>query len=512
MMEQIPQDELSKDPDEVFMLQESIGEGSYGVVYKSIHSSSGTVVAVKRMLINPNETSTKDIQQTIKEICILQQCKHPNVVKYFASYFKEQELWIVMEYCGAGSVADILRVLDDTMTEAHMSAVLEGTLLGLRYLHTEKKIHRDIKAGNILLDKNGVAKLGDLGVVGELHTSQTRRNTVIGTPFWMAPEVISAAEEGGYDVKADIWSLGITVIEMAEGRPPLADVHPMRAIFMIPAKPPPTFSEPDKWGQPLQNFLGLCLLKDPNERASASKLLETAFIKSSLGSRALLDLIERVDAAKASQDAKNSDREENFASDAEDTGTMVPSSLNGNSDATMVLDGTMKVAEMGTGVQERRNPRDNTMVMDHTMVVLDDSVSGDDTVMIDGTGVNYIGDDFEGTGVQQRAGSGNTDQQPEFMKHMKAQDENDDNHKQTETSPWPAYNNSMPAHKLETILQQIKDDMASEISKVKNKYKAKRSLIEQAIMLKKKTADSRSKSDTKADLSDLNDQFKKVSV
>merc|ERR1719483_1479106 len=169
-----------------------------------------------------------------------------------------------------GSVSDIMRLRKKTLTEEEIATVLSDTLKGLEYLHLRKKIHRDIKAGNILLNNEGHAKLADFGVAGQLTDTMAKRNTVIGTPFWMAPEVI---QEIGYDCVADIWSLGITALEMAEGKPPYGDIHPMRAIFMIPTKPPPSFRKPDKWSPAFIEFVSRCLVKNPDSRATASELL-----------------------------------------------------------------------------------------------------------------------------------------------------------------------------------------------------------------------------------------------
>ncbi|GMT34263.1 hypothetical protein PFISCL1PPCAC_25560, partial [Pristionchus fissidentatus] len=263
-------DDLQKQPEEVFDIVSKLGEGSYGAVHKAIHKATGHILAVKKV---PVDT---DLQEILKEISIMQQCDSKYVVKYYGSYFKNSDLWIVMEYCGAGSISDIMRLRRKTLTEIEISAVLRDTLKGLRYLHLLKKIHRDIKAGNILLNTQGHAKLADFGVAGQLTDTLAKRNTVIGTPFWMAPEVI---EEIGYDTKADIWSLGITAIEMAEGRPPYADIHPMRAIFMIPTKPPPTFKKPEEWSEPFQRFIHACLVKEPDSRKSAADLLQEDFVK-----------------------------------------------------------------------------------------------------------------------------------------------------------------------------------------------------------------------------------------
>ncbi|KAJ1367890.1 Serine/threonine-protein kinase cst-1 [Parelaphostrongylus tenuis] len=285
---------LNKQPEEVFDIVGKLGEGSYGSVHKAIHRESGHTLAIKKV---PVDT---DLQEIIKEISIMQQCDSKYVVKYYGSYFKNSDLWIVMEYCGAGSVSDIMRLRRKTLTEREMSAVLRDTIQGLRYLHDLKKIHRDIKAGNILLNTEGQAKLADFGVAGQLTDTMAKRNTVIGTPFWMAPEVI---EEIGYDTKADIWSLGITAIEMAEGRPPYADIHPMRAIFMIPTKPPPTFKKPDEWSEEFNDFIKQCLVKKPEDRKTASQLVEHAFTANAPGPEVLQAIIR--DASEIQLNNKN---------------------------------------------------------------------------------------------------------------------------------------------------------------------------------------------------------------
>ncbi|KAH9635730.1 hypothetical protein HF086_013838 [Spodoptera exigua] len=268
-LKKLSEESLTRQPEEVFDIICKLGEGSYGSVYKALHKESGQVLAIKQV---PVDT---DLQEIIKEISIMQQCDSPYVVKYYGSYFKNTDLWIVMEYCGAGSVSDIMRLRKKTLSEDEIATILCDTLKGLEYLHRRRKIHRDIKAGNILLNTEGHAKLADFGVAGQLTDTMAKRNTVIGTPFWMAPEVI---QEIGYDCVADIWSLGITALEMAEGKPPYGDIHPMRAIFMIPTKPPPSFREPDQWSPEFIDFVSQCLVKNPEERATAEYLLTHEFI------------------------------------------------------------------------------------------------------------------------------------------------------------------------------------------------------------------------------------------
>ncbi|XP_027287320.1 serine/threonine-protein kinase 3 isoform X7 [Cricetulus griseus] len=257
----------------------------------------------------------------------MQQCDSPYVVKYYGSYFKNTDLWIVMEYCGAGSVSDIIRLRNKTLTEDEIATILKSTLKGLEYLHFMRKIHRDIKAGNILLNTEGHAKLADFGVAGQLTDTMAKRNTVIGTPFWMAPEVI---QEIGYNCVADIWSLGITAIEMAEGKPPYADIHPMRAIFMIPTNPPPTFRKPELWSDDFTDFVKKCLVKSPEQRATATQLLQHPFIKNAKPVSILRDLITEAMEIKAKrqeeQQRELEEEEENSDEDELDSHTMVKTS------------------------------------------------------------------------------------------------------------------------------------------------------------------------------------------
>ncbi|XP_077384611.1 serine/threonine-protein kinase 4-like [Festucalex cinctus] len=318
-LKKLSEDSLTKQPEEVFDVLEKLGEGSYGCVFKAHYRETGEIVAIKQVPVE------SDLQEIIKEISIMQQCNSPHVVRYYGSYFKNSDLWIVMEYCGAGSVSDIIRIRSKTLSEEEMASILQSTLKGLEYLHFMRKIHRDIKAGNILLNAEGQAKLADFGVAGQLTDTMAKRNTVIGTPFWMAPEVI---QEIGYNCVADIWSLGITAIEMAEGKPPYADIHPMRAIFMIPTNPPPTFRNPDAWSPPLRDFVSQCLVKNPEKRATATQLLQHAFIKAAKPSSILRSLISdamdikakrQQQAAAAAHDDDNDDSEE----DEVDQGTMV---------------------------------------------------------------------------------------------------------------------------------------------------------------------------------------------
>ena len=257
------------DPATVLELQEKIGEGSFGSVYRATLVRSGRDVAVK---ILPADSDMKPLQQ---EIMILKQCDSPYIVRYFGTYIKDTDLWISMEYCNAGSVSDLMEAVGITLDEAHIAAICRCALRGLEYLHARRKLHRDIKAANIMLNDRGEAKLADFGVAAHSSSTHSRRNTVVGTPFWMAPEVIQMAD---YDGLADIWSLGITVIEMAEGAPPRADMHPFRAIFEIPKADAPTLTNSEEWSPAMNDFLERCLIKDPAKRPQPADLLKHPFV------------------------------------------------------------------------------------------------------------------------------------------------------------------------------------------------------------------------------------------
>jgi len=183
-----------------------------------------------------------------------------------------------------------MSVLGTTLNEEQIAAILVSSVKGLEYLHSTRLIHRDIKSGNILVNDEGQVKLADFGVSSQLFHSASKRVSVIGTPYWMAPEVI---QQSPYDGRADIWSIGITAIEMAEGKPPLSGIHPMRAIFQIPSRQPPTLTEPEKWSKEFNDFIACCCKKDQKERPSAKELSEHPFIKNVKSNKCLLELLDK---------------------------------------------------------------------------------------------------------------------------------------------------------------------------------------------------------------------------
>nr|XP_022336330.1 serine/threonine-protein kinase mig-15-like isoform X3 [Crassostrea virginica] len=272
-----------RDPAGIFDLIEVVGNGTYGQVYKGRHTKTGQLAAIKVMNV------TEDEEEEIKlEINVLKKfSNHRNIATYYGAFIKksppgkDDQLWLVMEFCGAGSVTDLVKATKgSSLKEEWIAYIGREMLRGLAHLHSNKVIHRDIKGQNVLLTDNAEVKLVDFGVSAQLDKTIGRRNTFIGTPYWMAPEVIACDEnpDATYDNRSDLWSLGITAIEMAEGKPPLCDMHPMRALFLIPRNAPPRLKS-NKWSSRFSNFVETCLLKDYMQRPNTETLLKHPFIK-----------------------------------------------------------------------------------------------------------------------------------------------------------------------------------------------------------------------------------------
>lgn len=469
---------LARQPDEVFDIICKIGRGSYGSVFKSLHKESGQVLAIKQV---PVDT---DLQEIIKEISIMQQCDSPYIVKYYGSYFKNTDLWIVMEYCGAGSVADIMKLRNKCLNEEEIATILYYTLKGLEYLHSKRKIHRDIKAGNILLNNEGHAKLADFGVAGQLTDTMAKRNTVIGTPYWMAPEVI---QEIGYDCVADIWSLGITALEMAEGKPPYGDIHPMRAIFMIPTKPPPSFRNPDKWSPEFIDFVSKCLVKNPEQRATAVQLLEHEFVKNAKPVSILQKMILEAKEIQEEQTLNAANGEDEGDDEVEGGGTMVRND-----------EGTMKGSQSGTLQSES-----GTVICNSEASTMVDSDLG--TMVI-----NESEEEDDGTMKRHSTATGGKEKyRPSYLDHFEKKEQEAQAQRSAPAvpAPQPAQQKQVtPPHhfqrslidgdfeflrnlayeELERRLADLDPEMEREIDELRARFQAKRQPILEAIDAKKK--------------------------
>lgn len=338
---------------ERFQILEKLGEGSYGAVLKALDTKDQQLVAIKSIPVDSDVTALQ------KEIDVLKDCDSQYILQYKGSFLVGDHVWIVLEYCHAGSVTDLMEATGCTLTEVQIAVILRASLLGLAYLHSKRIIHRDIKCGNILLNSAGDPKLGDFGVAAHLTATHSKRQTKIGTPYWMAPEVLSLDSQ--HDEKADIWSLGITAYEMAIGHPPLTDVHPLKAMFLIPKNPPPTLPDPEKWSQHFHEFVSMCLVKDPTQRPSAESLLKTRFIRNAVGKKAVVkDLVDAsMDAItkwRAVQMAEPEDEPSDPDKEDKDDGPVPRVSTIKSSGDTMVEGSTIVRATPSTEKKEKPIP------------------------------------------------------------------------------------------------------------------------------------------------------------
>lgn len=273
---------------ENYEIQECVGKGTFGDVYKAISTKDQELVAIK--VINLDDT-TEEINVIVQEIQFLSRLRTPYITKYMETFINGVSMWIVMEFCGGGSCADLLKC-HKKLNEDVTAYIIRDVLRGLEYLHGEKKVHRDIKLANILLTNDGKIKLADFGVSGEITMTHLKRNTFVGTPFWMAPEVI--IRKSGYNEKADIWSTGITTIELVTGSPPLAEHNPLKILFEIPKKKPPLLTGIG-YSENIKDFVKYCLIKDPTKRPSSELLLHHKFVKSVRRHVNLIQLIQEKD-------------------------------------------------------------------------------------------------------------------------------------------------------------------------------------------------------------------------
>ncbi|XP_063988427.1 serine/threonine-protein kinase 10 isoform X2 [Diachasmimorpha longicaudata] len=277
------------DPTEYWDMIGELGDGAFGKVYKAQNKQTQQLAAAKMCALEGED----DLSDFMIEIDILSEFKHPNVVELHEAYFDDGKLWMLIEYCDGGAVDSIMVELEKPLTESQIAYVCQQMTEGLAFLHKARVIHRDLKAGNVLLTMAGGVKLADFGVSAKNKHTLQKHDTFIGTPYWMAPEVVlcETFRDNPYDFKVDIWSLGITLIEFAQMEPPNHEMSPMRVLLKIQKSDPPKLEHPGKWSKDFNDFIAKALIKDPTARPTADDLLKHPFINRTLDSKSIRDLL-----------------------------------------------------------------------------------------------------------------------------------------------------------------------------------------------------------------------------
>uniref|UniRef100_A0A674P9D2 non-specific serine/threonine protein kinase n=1 Tax=Takifugu rubripes TaxID=31033 RepID=A0A674P9D2_TAKRU len=297
-------------PEEIWDIIGELGDGAFGKVFKAQNKQNGTLAAAKVI-----DTKTEDeLEDYMVEIDILASCDHHHIVKLLDAFYFEGKLWILIEFCAGGAVDAIMLELERPLTEPQIRVVCRQTLEALIYLHENKIIHRDLKAGNILLSLNGEVKLADFGVSAKNTKTLQRRDSFIGTPYWMAPEVVmcETSKDRPYDYKADIWSLGVTLIELAQIEPPNHEMNPMRVLLKIAKSEPPTLMHPSRWSPEFNDFLRKALDKNVDNRWSSVQLIQHPFVASVTDCRPLREIIAeaKAEVTEEIEDSKEEEEEE----------------------------------------------------------------------------------------------------------------------------------------------------------------------------------------------------------
>ncbi|XP_071604427.1 STE20-like serine/threonine-protein kinase isoform X2 [Heliangelus exortis] len=360
-------------PEEFWEIIGELGDGAFGKVFKAQNKETKVLAAAKVI----DTKSEEELEDYMVEIDILASCDHPNIVKLLDAFYYENNLWILIEFCAGGAVDAVMLELERPLTEPQIKVVCRQTLEALNYLHENKIIHRDLKAGNILFTLDGDIKLADFGVSAKNTRTIQRRDSFIGTPYWMAPEVVmcETSKDRPYDYKADIWSLGITLIEMAQIEPPHHELNPMRVLLKIAKSDPPTLAQPSKWSSDFKDFLKKCLEKNVDARWSATQLLQHPFVTVT-SNKPIRELIAeaKAEVTEEVEDGKDEDEEE------ETDNSLLPADKRASSDLSIASSEEDKLSQNASVLESLSEKTESNAIEDKTSTVFpDNKTPGDES-------------------------------------------------------------------------------------------------------------------------------------
>ncbi|KFU85363.1 STE20-like serine/threonine-protein kinase [Chaetura pelagica] len=359
-------------PEEFWEIIGELGDGAFGKVFKAQNKETKVLAAAKVI----DTKSEEELEDYMVEIDILASCDHPNIVKLLDAFYYENNLWILIEFCAGGAVDAVMLELERPLTEPQIKVVCRQTLEALNYLHENKIIHRDLKAGNILFTLDGDIKLADFGVSAKNTRTIQRRDSFIGTPYWMAPEVVmcETSKDRPYDYKADIWSLGITLIEMAQIEPPHHELNPMRVLLKIAKSDPPTLAQPSKWSSDFKDFLKKCLEKNVDARWSAAQLLQHPFVTVT-SNKPIRELIAeaKAEVTEEVEDGKDEDEEEET-----ENSLQLPADKRASSDLSIASSEEDKLSQNASVLESLSEKTESNAIEDKASIVLPDNKTTED--------------------------------------------------------------------------------------------------------------------------------------
>ncbi|KYO40618.1 STE20-like serine/threonine-protein kinase isoform X1 [Alligator mississippiensis] len=375
-------------PEEFWEIIGELGDGAFGKVFKAQNKETKVLAAAKVI----DTKSEEELEDYMVEIDILASCDHPNIVKLLDAFYYENNLWILIEFCAGGAVDAVMLELERPLTEPQIKVVCKQTLEALNYLHENKIIHRDLKAGNILFTLDGDIKLADFGVSAKNTRTIQRRDSFIGTPYWMAPEVVmcETSKDRPYDYKADVWSLGITLIEMAQIEPPHHELNPMRVLLKIAKSDPPALAQPSKWSSDFKDFLKKCLEKNVDARWTATQLLQHPFVTVT-SNKPIRELIAeaKAEVTEEVEDGKDEDEEEET-----ENSLQLPADKRASSDLSIASSEEDKLSQNASVLESLSEKTENSAAEEKNSGMLpDDKTAADEPANIeDGKAIDNTSD------------------------------------------------------------------------------------------------------------------------